>query len=77
MTGVQTCALPDLEEEVRQWSNVGPMRVEGAPLPRVLLVAFLTWTPSSLDHVFSENHVPEGFIPFGLRLIFVFRETLK
>ena len=26
---------------------------------------------------FSENHVPEGFIPFGLRLIFLSFETLK
>ena len=49
----------------------------GAPLPRVFLVAFLTYGPSPLDHVRSENHVPEGFIPFGLRLIFFFCETLK
>ena len=32
----------------------------------------LTCTPSSLDHVHSKNHAPEGFIPFGLRLIFLF-----
>ena len=30
-----------------------------------------------LDLVRSKNHVPEGFIPFGLRLIFLFFETLK
>ena len=48
-----------------------------APLPRALLVDFLTWTPSPLDHVCFENHVPEGLIPFGLRLIFLFCETLK
>ena len=48
-----------------------------APLPRALLVAFLTSTPSPLDHVRSKNHVPEGFIPFGLRLIFFLCETLK
>ena len=47
------------------------------PLPRAFLVAFLMWGPSPLDHVCSENHVPEGFIPFGLRLIFFFCETLK
>ena len=41
------------------------------------LGCFLTCTPSPLDHVRSENHVPEGFIPFGLRLIFLFFETLK
>ena len=38
---------------------------------------FLACTPSPLDHVCSKNHAPEGFIPFGLRLIFVFFETLK
>ena len=54
-----------------------PGGLRARPLPRALLVAFLTWTPSPLDHVRSENHVPEGFIPFGLRLIFFFCETLK
>ena len=48
-----------------------------APLPRGFLVGFLTSTPSPLDHVCSENHVPEGFIPFGLRLISFFCETPK
>ena len=48
-----------------------------ASLPRGHLVSFSTSTPSPLDHVRSENHVPEGFIPFGLRLIFFFCETLK
>ena len=48
-----------------------------APLPRGRLVSCLTSTPSPLDHVCSENHVPEGFIPFGLHLIFLFFETLK
>ena len=45
----------------------------------------ISWPPqllldlhaSPLDHVHSKNHAPEGFIPFGLRLIFLFRETLK
>ena len=37
----------------------------GAPCT---LVDCLTQGPSPLDHVCSENHVPEGFIPFGLRL---------
>ena len=45
--------------------------------PHDRLVAFLTSTPSPLDHVRSKNHAPEGFIPFGLRLIFRFFETLK
>ena len=48
-----------------------------APLPCGLLIDWLTSTPSPLDHVCSENHVPEGFIPFGLRLIFFSFETLK
>ena len=49
------------EEEERRWSNGGPTRVEGAPLPRSFLPCFLTHTPSLLDHVCGENHVPEGF----------------
>ena len=36
------------------------------------LDCFLTCTPCPLDHVCSKNHAPEGFIPFGLRLIFLF-----
>ena len=49
----------------------------GALHPRGLLDCFLTCTPSPLDHVRSKNHAPEGFIPFGLLLIFLFFETLK
>ena len=45
------------------------------PLDR--LVAFLTEGPSLLDLIWWENHVSEGFIPFGLRLIFLFFKTLK
>ena len=48
-----------------------------ASLPRGLLASFLTSTPSPLDHVCSKNNSPEGFIPFGLRLILLFCETLK
>ena len=48
-----------------------------ALLSPVLLEASLAWTPSLPDHVRSKNHAPEGFIPFGLRLIFLFFETLK
>ena len=71
------------EEEVGRWSCEGPTRVGARPgggrasLPRGLLVDFLTSTPSPLDHVCSKNNSPEGFIPFGLRLIFLFCETLK
>ena len=38
---------------------------------------FLTCTPHPVDHVRSKNHAPEGFIPFGLCLIFLFFEMLK
>ena len=61
-------------------AHEGEGRAQGgrrAPLPRALLVDVLTWGPSHLDHVHFENHVPEGFIPFGLRLILFFCETLK
>ena len=47
------------------------------PLPRAFLVASLTYTPSPLDCFRSKNNSPEGFILFGLRLIFLFCETLK
>ena len=53
-----------------------PMGVR-ALLSRGGLDCFLTCTPSPLDHVRSKNHAPEGFIPFGLRLIFLFFEILK
>ena len=50
----------------------------GGALPsRGRLGCFLTCTPSPLDHVRSKNHAPKGFIPFGLRLIFLFFEILK
>ena len=64
----------------QQGAHEGGGRAQGgrhAPLPRGLVVDCLTSTLSPLDHVSSENHVPEGFIPFGLRLIFFFCETLK
>ena len=49
----------------------------GDLLSRGALGCFLTCTPSSPDQIYSKNHAPEGFIPFGLRLIFFFCETLK
>ena len=54
-----------------------PRGVGTPPLPRGFLVCCLTSTPSPLDHVCSKNNAPEGFIPFGFRLIFLFYETLK
>ena len=49
----------------------------GGLISRGGLGCFFTCTPSPLDHVCSKNHAPEGFIPFGLRLIFPFFEILK
>ena len=48
-----------------------------ALLPRGRLGCFLTSTPSLLDCVCSKKIAPEGFIPFGLRLIFLSFETQK
>ena len=60
------------------------MRVGGAPSgvgraldPRGFLEASPTCTPSLLDCFRSKNNSPEGFIPLGLCLIFLFCETLK
>ena len=65
-------------KEEQQLPYEGPTRGEGAPpLPHGCLVDCLTSTPGHLDQICSKNHVPEGFIPFGLRLIFLFYETLK
>ena len=55
----------------------GPRDRGRALHPRGRLGSFLTCTPSPLDHICSKNHAPEGFIPFGLRLIFLFFEILK
>ena len=45
--------------------------------PHGRLVYFFMSTPSLLDCDCSKNISLEGFIPFGLRLIFLFFETLK
>ena len=54
-----------------------PRGVGHASLPRGFLEASLTSTPSLLDCFRFKNYSPEGFIPLGLRLIFLFFETLK
>ena len=54
-----------------------PRRGGHALLSPGCLDCFLTCTPSPLDHVRSKNLAPEGFIPFGLRLIFLFFEIPK
>ena len=55
----------------------GPRGWRVRPLPRAFLVDPLTCTPSLRDCFLSKNNSPEGFIPFGLRLIFLFFEALK
>src|SRR4051812_19084187 len=55
----------------------GPQGRGRALLPRGHLVAFQTSTPSLLDFFRSKKDHREGFIPFGLRLVFLFCETLK
>ena len=48
-----------------------------ASLPHGFLIASLTYTPSLLDCFRSKNNSHEGFIPFALRLIFLFCKALK
>ena len=55
----------------------GPRDRGRALHPCGFLDCFWTCTPSPLDHVCPKKIAPEGFIPFGLCLIFLFRETLK
>ena len=54
-----------------------PRRGGRALLSPGRLDCFLTCTPSSPDHIRSKKVAPEGIIPFGLRLIFLFFEILK
>ena len=54
-----------------------PRRGGHALLSLGRLDCFLTCTPGSPDHLRSKNHAPEGFISFGLCLIFLFFEILK
>ena len=49
----------------------------GRPLSPGLLEDLLTWTPSLQDEIRPKNNAAEGFIPFGLRLIFLFFEIPK
>ena len=49
----------------------------GAPLSPGLLEGLLTWSPSLQDDILPKNHDAKGFIPFGLRLIFLFFEILN
>ena len=63
-----------IEEATRQG---GAPRGWACPLSCGFLDAPLACTPSFLGHICSKNHAAEGFIPFGLRLIFLFFEILK
>ena len=48
-----------------------------ALLPRGRLVEFQTSTPSILDCFRSNKDHREGFVPFGLRLVFLFCEPIN
>ena len=54
-----------------------PTPLGRANYPRCRLDCFLPSTPSFLDFFCSRKIAPEGFIPFGLRLVFLFFETRK
>ena len=54
-----------------------PCRGGRALHARGRLSCFLACTPSPLNHIHSKNHAPEGFIPFGLHLIFLFFENTE
>ena len=54
-----------------------PSPLGRALLPRGQLGYFLTSTPILLDCVCSKKIAPEGFIPFGLGLIFLFLRYTK
>ena len=67
-------------KRTRSGSHRGAHKV--APLGRALhpcrrLMALLACTPSLLGVFWSRKNHPESFIPFGLRLVFLFCETLK
>ena len=57
--------------------TAGPQGWGRALHPCGRLVASLTCTPSPLDVFWSKKNHRESFIPFGLRLVFLFCETLK
>ena len=57
--------------------GVAPTPLGHAGHPRGRLLCGLMSTQSLMDCVSSEKIAPEGFIPFGLGLIFLFFETLK
>ena len=66
------------KKSVRGATSVGaPRGVGRASLPRGFLEACLTSTPSLVDCFRSKNNSPEGFFPFGFRLIFLFFKTVK
>ena len=52
-------------------------RQGACPLACCRLEDSLTWTPSPKCVFWSKKNHREGFIPFGLRLVFLFYETQK
>ena len=71
--------MVSLKQPCNQIAKSVGARIGGrrASLPRGYFEASLTSTPSLLDCFRSKNNSPEGFIPFGLHLIFLFFETVK
>ena len=58
----------------------GPTRQVARPVGGLspgILEYLMTWTPCPQEDNLPKNHVAEGFIPFGLRLISLFFEILK
>ena len=71
-------------EGTRSGELKGPHKDGGVPyppghalLPRGFLIASPTSSPSLLVCFRSKKYYREGFIPFGLRLVFLFCKTLK
>ena len=64
-------------KELGQEVHEGPTRRGRTLRPCDRLVAPPTSSPSPLVVFWSKKNHCEGFIPFGLRLVFLFRETQK
>ena len=67
-------------KELGQETHEGPTRQGGAPYPLGAPSTFVappTSSPSLLVCFWSKKDHREIFIPFGLRLVFLFCETLK
>ena len=66
-----------IDEKIRSGGSGGAQGWERAFHPCGRLVAPPSSSPSPLVVFWSKKNNHEGFIPFGLRLVFLFFETLK